>query len=244
MKYLNSISITALLLLFISCTNDAKDNQLTKHTTVIKNFDEVGIVHNNGLDFIFSEETLLKLKTYNKGEDGVDTDAIATLIMEQTNTFLEGKTLEFENTTVALSPIESVDTFLQVYNNPELGIYTPCSGTAEEVTECINSIMNDYLAHPEREDYTIVMSTGALYKHSVAYWSSEENRKADFTAFQHKGWFNWVSCAIADAQGAWGGAEIGAVGGPAGAIGGAVAVGLMSSAYNSAIQAAVHGAQQ
>lgn len=213
-------------------------------TGAIADFSRVGEVHNEGLDFIFSKRTLSKLHDIgNKGRNTeIDSVEVLQLIFEETNLFIQTQTVIVDGVEVHLNPISSVEEFLEIYNMKELGVYNEVDTTLEkyEVVEQIDSIMDDYLIHPERLDYNIVMNTGSVFKNSIEYWSDEENRQADFSNYQTKGWFSWISFAISDAQGAYGGASVGSVGGPIGAIGGAIAFGLMSSAFNAAIQAAVH----
>lgn len=240
------VLVTITSFIIYSCTNEEKTLE-NEQQIIIENFENVGKVHNDGLDFIFSDKTFDKISLIAKSQknniNGIDTLAIANIILEQTNDFLKKEEqMNLGNLSVDLEPISNITDYFDIVKTNDLGVYFQCEGSSSEVIACIDSIMNEYRQNPDREDYNLVMSSGELYKHSVDYWSSKESRKANFNRFQQKGWFNWAAFAKADAVGAWGGAEIGIIGGPSGAVGGAVAFGLMGSATNAAVQAAWHEA--
>jgi len=256
-NYKSYIFLTLILTIgFLACTKEEKSEINENSNLEISNFEKVGLMHNNGLDFIFSSKTFNRIqeigeRAKNNRNNGIDTLAIAQIVFEETNNFIaNNNTIDLEGNIIEIQPLNDLNEFMEIYRARELKVFSVPTDkqTAEEIKLDIDNIMKNYLDNTDADDYYKVMSTGSLYKHSVDYWSSEANRSADFsflyTNSASRGWFSWVSFVRSDVMGAWGGAEIGAIGGPAGVIGGAVAFGLCSSALDAAVQSAIHAAQK
>jgi len=236
----------------ISCSKE-EDNgtenpdiqtQLELNRTRQGDFTQVGKIHNEGLDYIFSPRTIQRIKDIAQPGKPVDTMAIASLIFQETNSFLKGKTIQADGMTISLKEIDRLEDALTVFAENKMDKYEDCKGTLEERKSCIKDIMKEFAQNPFGRQYIQMMSAGSVYDYSLDYWTSNEELFISYFRNQQRGWFSWVSMAVSDVQGAYSGAQIGAVGGPAGAIGGAVAFGLMGSALNAAVQAAGHAAQQ
>lgn len=253
-KYKSYIILAILMVgVFYACSSDEKSAVETNSEFRIENFNKIGEIHNQGLDEILNDNTFNQIeKIVNPNvllrNNGIDTLAIAQLIFDETNKFIErNSTIVIDGQTINIPQITSFEVFMDVHRNEKLEYYdNPNENSSDETITSIENKMLELSLNELQDNYFSKMSTGSVYKHSVEYWSDPNNPLSQYlnaNGVQNRGWFNWAALAVSDAQGAWGGAKLGATTGPAGAIGGAVAFGLCNSALNAAIQATVHAAQ-
>lgn len=258
MKKYTAYALSAIILaiVFYACSSEQNNpSDETNSNFEITNFQKVGEFHNDGLDFIFTESTFNKIERIANSStqyrtSGIDTLAIAELIIEETNAFIANNpTMVVDGQTITVPKITDIDEFMNVYRYQELEHYDmPIESSPTQTITSIDNKMSEFSLDPSQENFEGKMSTGSVYKHSVEYWSDPNNPLNQYlngTGYQNRGWFSWTAFAISDVQGAWSGAELGAATGtPAGVIGGAVAFGLCSSALNAAVQATIHAANQ
>jgi hypothetical protein len=220
------------LVFFNSCSNDDKSfNNMEMELITSKtsdNYEPIGIIHNEGLDFFLERNSIEDLISKWDNEE-LDSLALAQFVLSEVNLFLEGNSFELNGDTIYFNEIE-LEEYLTVYNNPQLGVFSGAIDYIDDkdaTVNYINSIMDEYKANPDSEDYEKVLATGELFKYSLQYWNDfhpEVNTEDDC------GDFNWLAVGMSDAQGAWSGFGLGGLWGSA-------AFGLTMSAHNMVIQA-------
>ncbi len=236
---------------FISCEKEdsGKNIQESKIEKKIVNrdFNKIGILHNQAMDYIFDEDLKNKFMILadKAKEDGfIDSLEVINIIVNKTNRFLnENPTVEIDGKLINIDfniPFNKV--VEMYYSNPPKNYFLDCEGDIVQSKQCVDELLSEFMNNTSHEDYNLVMCSGFIYKNSIDYWSNNESNYYDyFLNFSEteRGWFNWRSFAGADLRGAISGAMYGGSLGPGGAVGGALAIGICGSAINASGQALI-----
>lgn len=238
---LNSIILTSVFvfsLFFNSCSNTDESGNITEaqsnetsnlsRSSNKSDYDIVGVIHNEGLDYFLNNSSLAEIKSYNTNGK-IDTLGLATYVKDIVNDYLiEKGSFKIGDETIQLTTINNINDYFSIKNTSDTGSFINCNtlNLANDLL-CIDNIINN--TDTKNKDYEKIMCTGKIYEYSLNYWSTFDNNV--YLRGANCGNFNWLSVGVSDAQGAWGGFGLGG-------LWGAVAFGLCGSAYNMAIQAA------
>ncbi len=207
------------------------ENNETNHfarSSKKSDYDIVGVIHNDGLDYFLNNSSLAEIKSFNVNGK-IDTLGLAIYVKDIVNDYLREKgTFDIGTETIQLTTINDINDYFTIKNTSDSGSFVNCNNLIlTNDSLCIDNVIAN--TDIKNQDYEKIMCTGKIYEYSLNYWSNFDNNT--YLRGSNCGNFNWLSVGVSDAQGAWGGFGLG---GPWGA----VAFGLFGSAYNMAIQAA------
>ncbi|MCD7969534.1 MAG: hypothetical protein LUF87_04190 [Alistipes sp.] len=234
------ISSLVISIICYSCKNE-KVEQIEEFSEL--SYDDVGILHNDGLNFILDYLKKNGITTENITRGGTSFGDIELMIDTATEEFLrrnqisnlpitragiENKILDFN--LLSEKQKEYTLLLLEAFVNP--GDLNEVLSEIKAITENIKSDLSKEEADPILYGASVALYTAEYWYNNSSIWY--ETLGEDFV--KSRGWFSWSDFGGDDVSGAIGGAVAGVIVGGGGAGPGALAGGIAASTTNAVKQ--------
>lgn len=194
-------------------------------------YDALGIVHNEALEYVKNElikdiDSLTNV-AYDETTNTINKEIVFNYYKPLVNEFLKNKKITINGENIndfSMIPDDYTSYNAVAKNFYTVGNYDSCISNNIPDSNCISAKYHNSISEKDNQ----MIAASSIFYYSTIYWDEYEPiTNSDY---------NWLAIGISDARGAFGWASAGAILGPGGVFGAALAGGICESVANLAIQ--------